>query len=55
MNRKSQKNLFFVIVEKEDTVVVCIVEKEDTVVVCPAMVPSHGGNGGFVRREDRGL
>ena len=44
MNRKSQKNRFFV-----------IVEKEDTVVVCPAMVPSHGGIGGFVRREDRGL
>ena len=46
MNRKSQKNRFFVIVEKDGTVVV---------VVCPAMVPSHGGNGGFVRREDRGL
>ena len=44
MNRKSQKKVVFV-----------IVEKEDTVVVCPAMVPSHGGNGGFVCREDRGL
>ena len=44
MNRKSQKTRFFV-----------IAEKEDTVVVCPAMDPSHGGNGGFVRREDRGL
>ena len=44
MNRKSQNNRFFV-----------IVEKEDTAVVCPAMVPSHGGNGGFVRREDRGF
>ena len=45
MNRKSQKKSFFCHRR----------EKEDTVVVCPAMVPSHGGNGGFVRREDRGL
>ena len=45
MNRKiTKKNGFFV-----------IVEKEGTVVVCQAMDPSHGGNGGFVRREDRAL